>query len=118
MKTKNNEKNSFRKTMSYLFFFTILTFSSCNKEENPTDCGCNSSITTIVSELEGTITYKEQTQSNNYYTNKYWVTYTDSNCSNCVLHMIVCNDDFVNNNITNLLNTQEKASIKFTGELR
>ena len=119
MKTKNNEKKSLRKNISYLFFFTILIFSSCKNDiGTPIDCGCNSSITTIVSGLEGTIIYKEQTQSNNYYTNKYWITYTDSNCSNCVLHMIVCNDDFVNNSITNLLNTQEKASIKFTGELR
>ena len=122
MKNLINKSNRLKKLITYLLFFTILFFSNCKKDDDsPSNCGCNSDIVTVIpesAELTGTISYKEQTQSNSYYTNKYWVTYTNSNCSNCVRHMIVCNVSFITNDILNILNTQPEVSIKFTGELR
>ncbi|PQJ82920.1 hypothetical protein BTO16_01220 [Polaribacter glomeratus] len=121
MKTKNNEKKSLRKTISYLFFFIILIFSNCNKDDTQPNCGCDSETKAIINEstqLIGAITYKEQTQSNSYYTNRYWITITDSSCSNCAQHMIVCNEDLITNEILSILNSQTSLNVKFSGELK
>ena len=122
MKNFINKVNRIKKSIIYLLFFTILIFSNCKKDDDtPTDCGCNSEIKAIIpesSQLAGTITYKEQTQSNNYYTNKYWITYTDFNCLNCVRHMIVCNDYLITNEIIDALNSQTNVTVKFSGNLK
>lgn len=114
--------------MSYLFFFTILTFSSCNKEENPTDCGCNSEIrTTISNQLTGKLFYKNNSNDDNYNNRKYWIIYTEQNFFH---NMIICNEDLLLNiaNIPTLnevpdrvysINQLENAmDINFTGQLK
>jgi len=121
MKTKNRQKKSLGKTISYLAFTLCFIIISCKSDDTPLDCGCNSETKAIITEESqavGTITYKEQTESNSYYTNYYWITLTDPNCSNCVQHMIICNNELLSNEIRNTLNSQTSTKVKFSGELK
>jgi|TARA_B110000238_G_scaffold15514_1_gene15156 hypothetical protein len=123
MKTKNSKKNSLRKTMSCFFIIAILFFSNCNKEDNPTDCGCNSEIIMTITESDeqtGTISYKRQLDpKDNYYNEKFWIGYIDPNCSTCIHSYIVCNEQILNEfNYLISANTNETVNIKFAGSIR
>lgn len=122
MKKTNRKKNSLAKTMPYLFFaILVIVTSNCKKDDTPPDCGCNSEIFNTVpeaSETVGQISYKEQTETNSYYTNKYWITFVQPDCSICIHYMIVCNESFITDDIINLLNTQESVTVKFAGGLK
>ena len=77
-------------------------------------------MTTISDSLEaiGQISYKEQTSTNSYYTDKYWITTTIPGCANCVHHLIICNESILTDNIINSLDIQEPLNIKFSGGLK
>jgi hypothetical protein len=66
----------------------------------------------------GQINYKEQTQTNSYYTNKYWITHVEPDCPICVHHMIVCNESLITDDIIYLLKSQELVNVKFSGHLK
>lgn len=128
MKHLKIKTNSLKKTMPYFFIFTILFFSNCNKEDNPTDCGCNSEIrTTISNQLTGKLFYKNNSNNDNYKNRNYWIIYEEQNFFH---NMIICNEDLllnINNiptlnnvpDILNSINELENAmDINFTGQLK
>jgi len=121
MKTKNNRKIYFTKTIFYLSFALFLTFISC-KEGTLPDCGCNSETITTIPENPitiGQISFKKQIDVNDiYYTEKYWIGFVEPNCSNCIHHMIVCNENFIPNEIKTLINSNRILNIKFSGYLK
>ena len=83
-----------------LFIFSLLfsLFIGCEKED-VSNCGCESVITDTIpvsAGLTGQLAYNKQLDSSDdFYVNKYWVTVVDSTCINCVLHLIVCNEDML-----------------------
>lgn len=123
MKTKNNSK-SIKKIFILCFSLTLLisTFS-CNKNDDNPTCGCNSDIRATIPEsanLIGQLVYKRQLdQNDNFYNNKFWITYVEPDCNNCVHHMIVCNENFLSsfNDVKELPNGQS-ISVQFSGHLK
>ncbi|MBP9970517.1 MAG: hypothetical protein KBE94_04460 [Paludibacteraceae bacterium] len=108
-----------------LCFSIMLVLNNCkNREEEPKtpDCGCNSKVLNTIPEsanLIGLIKYKMQLDPNdNYYNNKFWITYTEQNCGNCVHHMIVCNESILPQQVLNLKNSGGNISVKFSGQLK
>ena len=112
--------------MKYFLFFAILFLTNCknsNDDDSQTEkCGCNSEVKRIIPEsanLIGEVRFKTQLDPNdNYYNNKFWITYAETNCGNCIHHMIVCNENFLPQEVLNLKNSGETLSIKFSGELK
>lgn len=112
---------------NFLFLSLIcIGFLSCkdNRDdpEPEPNCGCNSEIEATIpksANLIGSIRYKIQLAPNdNYYNNKFWITYTEPNCINCVHSMIVCNENILPQEILNIKNTGETLSVKFAGDLK
>ena len=108
-----------------LCFSIMLVLNNCkNREEEPKtpDCGCNSKVLNTIPEsanLIGLIKYNMQLDPNdNYYNNKFWITYTEQNCGNCVHHMIVCNESILPQQVLNLKNSGGNISVKFSGQLK
>lgn len=108
-----------------LCFSIMLVLNNCkNREEEPKtlDCGCNSKVLNTIPEsanLIGLIKYKMQLDPNdNYYNNKFWITYTEQSCGNCVHHMIVCNESILPQQVLNLKNSGGNLSVKFSGQLK
>ena len=134
MKTKNNKKNSFRKTMSYLFFFTILTFSSCNKDDTQPNCGCESeTFDTVPSEnfpevpieeqKSGILFYKTSEKVDGFYdddqyNNRFWIFQGTEGCYNCKRNFIICNENLLGTEYDYLKNNNDSIEIKFTGDLK
>jgi len=134
MKTKNNEKNSFRKTMSYLFFFTILIFSSCNKDDTQPNCGCQSeTLSTIPNEDIQEVPIEEQKTGllffkrlenidgfydDEQYNNRFWVFQGTDGCYNCKRNFIVCNEILLGPEYDYLKNSNDSIKVKFTGNLK
>jgi hypothetical protein len=134
MKTKNNKKNSFRKTMSYLFFFTILTFSSCNKDDTQPNCGCESeTLDTVPSEnfpevpieeqKSGILFYKTSEKVDGFYdddqyNNRFWIFQGTEGCYNCKRNFIICNENLLGTEYDYLKNNNDSIEIKFTGDLK
>lgn len=121
-KTKQN-KMKFIKNTFYLTLFTlVLILTNSCKDDTLPDCGCNSETITTIPENSNTIgqiSFKEQLNVNDtYYTDKYWIGFVEPNCSNCIHHMIVCNDNFIPNEIKNLINSNGIVNIKFSGYLK
>ncbi|MCE2733426.1 MAG: hypothetical protein ACK57K_05285 [Chryseotalea sp.] len=107
------------KNVKLLFIFFLLL--SCEKNDKIKDCGCDSiTLKTIheSQELTGIITFKAQNKSNNYYTNSYWITYVEPNCSICVHHMIVCNEYILNDFADLKSPPYNSTSVKFAGHLK
>lgn len=120
------KKNIRKKTMKYFLLFAILFLAGC-KNSNDDDlqdekCGCNAEVKRIIPETAnviGSIRFKNQTDPNDhYYNNKFWISYTEANCGNCIHYFIVCNEDFLPQEVLNLKNSGETLSIKFSGELK
>jgi hypothetical protein len=115
--------NKLKKYILYLLFPTFLLINGCEKDKVPTDCGCNSKIIYTISEtqeLTGTISFKKQLDPNdNFYNNKFWIGYTDSNCSTCTHSLIVCNEDLLAEfNDLRTLPIDTSVKIKFAGHIR
>lgn len=125
MKTKASPAKQIKKVITIIFFLLIaLTSNHCkdNTEEPTPDCGCESAILNTIPEstnLVGVITYKIKLDTqDNYYNNKFWITYAEQNCGNCVHHMVVCNEDLLPQEVINLKNTGGSLSVKFSGQLK
>lgn len=110
------------KIFSFVLLVTLLTIS-CKKEE-PT-CGCDSDTLTTIpdsAKLIGRLSYKKPIDliGSNYYVNHYWITYVYPDCSTCVRHMILCNDDILGNDFNDVQNLPqgEFVEIKFAGHLK
>jgi len=106
-----------------LFVFFILTNCKNNDEDLQIEkCGCNSVVTKKIPEsanLIGEIKFKTQLDPNDtYYNNKFWITYVEANCVNCVHHMIVCNENILPQEILKLKNSSKTISVKFSGDLK
>ena len=102
MKRKNISK-SVKKISILCFSLTLLISTiSCNKNDDNLTCGCNSDIRATIPEsanLIGQLVYKRQLDPNdNFYNNKFWLTYVEPDCTNCIHHMIVCNENFLSGN--------------------
>ena len=119
-KTNKNKKNLI-KAIFYVSIALFLLLISCKEEQLP-DCGCNSETIKVIpetSKLNGQISFKKHSNSNDtYYTNKYWIGYIEPSCSNCIHHMIVCNENLIPDNIKTLIHTNGTVYIKFSGNLK
>jgi hypothetical protein len=109
-------------SITILFSLTILMSSSCKKNNQP-NCGCDAPIKTTITEsqnLVGTIYFStQQTVLNSaYFHNKYYIVYTEQNCSNCVHTMGVCNEAILPQRVLDLKNTNQSLQVKFAGHLK
>ncbi|WP_445956399.1 hypothetical protein [Yeosuana sp.] len=106
----------------------MLSTISCKNGDDDivADCGCESDTQTIIPEsanVIGRISFKRQIEidtNDDYYNNTYWITYLVPGCSNCVSHMIVCNEDYLKTEFKDLLDLPqgEYVEVKFSGELK
>lgn len=55
-----------------------------------------------------------------YYIDHYWITYIEPDCSNCVHHMILCNEDILGDDFDDLkgLPLGEDIEVEFSGHLK
>lgn len=125
MKTKPPQtRGVFKVAKLFLLFLTVILTNNCKdrNEETKSDCGCDSNVTNTILESEnlvGTIYYKTQLDpQDNYYNNKFWIFYAEENCGNCIHYMIVCNENLLPQEITNLKTTGGSLSVKFAGDLK
>ena len=110
------------KKISILCLLLIFAIS-CNKNEDNPTCGCNSDIRNTISEsrnLIGQLGYKRQIDpNNNFYNNKFWITYVEPDCDICVHHMIVCNEAILSSYIdVKELPIGQSITVKFSGNLK
>jgi hypothetical protein len=107
-----------------LILFTITTISGFNcKKNNLSDCGCNAPIRATITEsqnLIGKIGFNDQPiQGYDSYKNKFIIVYTESNCTNCIHHMVVCNEDILTNEMLLLRNNPSATlNVVFAGQLK
>ena len=120
--------------MSYLFFFTILTFSSCNKDDTQPNCGCESeTLDTVPSENFPEVPIEEQKRGllfykkpenidtfydyyvDGYYDNRFWIFQGTEGCYNCKRNFIVCNEILLGPEYDYLKNSNDSILISFTG---
>ncbi|MBC6427422.1 MAG: hypothetical protein GDA51_13375 [Ekhidna sp.] len=91
--------------------------------DNPSDCGCESVTRSTISESEnlvGRLYYKTQTSPiDNFYNNHFWINYSHS-VGVLVLNVIVCNEDFLSDDLKDLKNLApgESIEVKFSGDLK
>lgn len=107
----------------YLLFSIFILISGCERDKTPTDCGCDSKIVFTIEdtkELTGTISFKKQLDPNDtFYNNKFWIGYTDPNCSTCTHSLIVCNENLLAEfNDLRTLSIDTSIKIKFAGHIR
>lgn len=99
-----------------------LLFNDCKDDETPPDCGCESETRTTIPEsvnLIGQIGYKTQIDPLDVYKNNtFWIGFTEKNCSNCIHHMIVCNEDILGNEFDDIIISGEAVEVKFSGNLK
>lgn len=97
--------------------------NSCKDDDTPPNCGCESEARTTIPEsanLVGRLAFKSNNSIDSYYKNHYWITYIEQNCSNCVHHMIICNDEILGlefDDVTSLPQG-EFVEVKFSGLLK
>jgi hypothetical protein len=120
MKTTNQQLPKTVKIISFVLLANLLLIS-CKKEE-PT-CGCDSETLSTIPEsanLIGRLVYKRQLDPNdNFYNNKFWITYVEPDCNICVHHMIVCNENFLSSfNDVKELPIGQSISVQFSGLLK
>jgi hypothetical protein len=134
MKNSENKKNSLKKTISYLFFLTILIFSSCNKDDTKPNCGCDSdTLDTVPSEnfpevpieeqKSGILFYKTSEKVDGFYdddqyNNRFWIFQGTEGCYNCKRNFIICNENLLGTEYDYLKNNNDSIEIKFTGDLK
>jgi len=99
-----------------LFLVTI----SCSRDEK--NCGCESETSQTILEadkVQGKIAFKYQIDPNdNYYNDKFWISFTPNNCSSCDIRAIVCNEDILEENFIELKETKGILNIQFSGNLK
>jgi len=105
-----------------LFSLTVLCSSSCKKNSQP-DCGCDAPTRTTIQDsanLIGTIYFStQQTVLNSaYFANKYYIVYTEINCTNCVHTMVICNEAILPQRVLDLKLTNQSLQVKFAGHLK
>ncbi len=103
-----------KKQLPLIYLFLIFLFIGCNNEDMPT-CGCDSKIQTTIPEsanLIGQISYKTQIDPlDDYYNNTFWIGYNNH-------RMIICNEDFLNDEFDDLKISGETAEVQFSGYLK
>lgn len=113
-----------KKLFTLLMISLTLVLNSCDKDDDsPKDCGCNSETNYTITETDsliGEMFYKKQTDNplDTYYNNLYWIKYTLDDCSNCINSMIVCNEEFLNNEFEDIITSGEIVEVIFSGELK
>jgi hypothetical protein len=134
MKNSENKKNSLKKTISYLFFLTILIFSSCNKDDTKPNCGCDSDTlgsvpsenfpeVPIEEQKSGILFYKTSEKVDGFYddeqyNNRFWIFQGTEGCYNCKRNFIICNENLLGTEYDYLKNNNDSIEIKFTGDLK
>ena len=123
------------KAISILICFFIITlFNSCNNDDSPPNCGCESeTLGTIPNENLTSVPIEEQTKGLLFYktsekidgyldeeqvNNHFWIFQGTEGCYNCQRHFIICNDEMVGVEFDYLKNTNDSISVKFTGKLK
>ena len=109
MKNIIKKKNWLKKPITYVLLFIILIFSSCKKDDTPTDCGCNSETLRTIPNLEiqipieeqkrGLLFYKHLGDTDSFYdgdeyNNRFWI-FQNSPCNSCRSHLIICNEEIL-----------------------
>lgn len=137
MKTLKNKKNSLKKTMPYLIFFTILTLISCKNDDNndtPQNCGCDSETLFTIPNQELQIPIEEQKRGllfykhpevidgfydDNEYNNRFWI-FQNSPCNSCRSHLIICNEEIFGTEYDYLKQSgsYDSIPIHFTGNAK
>lgn len=100
-----------------------LFMNSCIDDDTPANCGCESETLTTIPEsanLIGRLAFKSNNSIDPYYKNHYWITYIEQNCSNCIHHMIICNDEILGVEFEEItsLSQGEFIEVKFSGNLK
>lgn len=120
-----NLTNRTKVALTVLCYLGLTLFmNSCKDDDTPPNCGCKSETRTTIPEsanLVGEMFYLKPTASgDDYYTNLFWIVYTEQNCSNCIHHMVVCNEDFLKDEFEDLkdLPNDESIQVKFSGHLK
>jgi len=116
------------KTLSKILFLcgiiVVMAFSCEKENNNKDDCGCNGIIQYTISDtlpLEGKFGYTEQAGQDTLgeFSNKFWVSFTEPDCINCIQYYIVCNNEFLSSEIkTEALSGQIIDSVKFSGYVK
>jgi hypothetical protein len=134
MKHLKDRTNSLKKTISYLFFFTILIFSSCNKDDTKPNCGCDSDTlgsvpsenfpeVPIEEQKSGILFYKTSEKVDGFYddeqyNNRFWIFQGTEGCYNCKRNFIVCNESLLGTEYNYLKSSNDSIEVKFTGSLK
>jgi len=109
-------KRNFQFLVIVLFFLT-----NCKKEQVKEDCGCNGVIQFTIPNNEpllGEIGFQEAAgqDSTGEFSFKYWASYTEKNCSNCIHYFIICNEEFIPQEIKTKISTYGVCdSVYFSG---
>ncbi len=99
----------------FIFFSAIvlLIFATVGCDEEET------SVTTDQISGNGKIGYLNSKNLNGefhkHYSNHFWITV---GVGGCYTHLIVCNEDFLDNKFDYLKSTEETVKIKFSGEIK
>lgn len=104
------------------WIYDLITLTKLERYEyDSTSCGCSSTVWKVVPELTplyGLVKFKrQQNPFDSYYNNRYWITYTEPNCVNCIHTLIVCNDEIMVG-FEHLLDSESSDTIRFAGQLR
>jgi hypothetical protein len=114
--------------MKHYILITLLLFAliSCKNDDDTIstpNCGCESEILATIPQsanLVGEMYYKIQSNDpmDTYYNNRFWIVFAEENCSNCIHHMIVCNEEIMNNEFDGIKETGISVDVKFSGNLK
>ena len=131
MKNLTNKTKVALTILCYLGF--TLFMNSCKDDDTPPNCGCESETRTTIPEsanLVGKLFYKDNVDGTNYYDHHYWIIYIEENCSNCIHHMMVCNEELLEQisnipvftDVGDFINYpshyDNALSVKFSGDLK
>lgn len=111
-----------RNLFKVIIFCSLIVFSCQDDNESEENCGCdgvNVYTIPIDNNLVATIGYKTQlVLGDDYYNDKYWIGYTESDCINCIHTYIVCNDEFISSEIKSELSSGGQIEVKFAGYVK
>jgi hypothetical protein len=100
-----------------------LIFNGCRDDDSPPNCGCEANTIKSIpksSTLTGKIFYKAPSPKDDYYTNKFWIVYTEPSCVNCAHHFIICNEKILENNYNEIkeVTNGKTIDITFSGNIK
>ena len=120
-----NLKTKFMKRIFHLLviFFSLIALSgsSCKKSNNQPDCGCDAPTKATIPEtqsLVGTIKYNKYYNGSDNFKSKFTIVYIESNCSNCVHTMVICNETILPQRVLDLKFNNQSLQVKFAGNLK